>query len=154
MLKPVLLSLGLLTAAGAAQASCSLPGNATEIVTAIAQGLNETRAAYGLSAVTVDQRLSRAATGHGCDMSQNAFFGHRGSDGSDLSARVTRTGYGLCLAAENLAYGYPPGEIVGRWMGSPGHRSNILHPRAQEFGTAVVMGADGPIYVLVLARPC
>jgi uncharacterized protein YkwD len=139
---------------GAVHASCALPGNASAIVTAIADGVNQTRAAYGLPALVPSRRLAEAATGHGCDMADHAFFGHRGSDGSDLQSRVTRTGYGLCLAAENLAYGYDPGEVVARWMGSPGHRDNILRARAEDFGAAVVMGQDGPIYVLVLGRSC
>ena len=153
MLKAALFALALL-APMAVPASCVLPGNADQITALMTQMMNDTRAANGLAALAPNRRLMRAAADHGCDMSQHAFFGHRGSDGADLQARVTRTGYGLCLAAENLAYGYDPGEIVPRWMGSPGHRANLLQDRAAEFGNAVVMGPDGPMYVLVMARPC
>ena len=40
--------------------------------------------------------------------------------------------------------------VMADWMESAGHRSNILHPRAEQFGFA----RFGDHWVMVLARPC
>ena len=141
---------------GATQASaCTTPANVNALATEIAQGLNAHRAANGLPQVSFNRRLGRAAMNHACDMSNNGFFGHSGSNGSDIVQRVNSTGYKQCLVAENLAWGYPRSEqIVTGWMNSAGHRANMLHPRVAEFGVAITDGAKGPNWVLVLARGC
>lgn len=141
---------------GATHASaCSTPSNVNALATEIAQGLNAHRAANGLPQLEYNRRLGRAAMTHACDMSVNGFFGHNGSNGSDIVQRVNSTGYRQCLVAENLAWGYPRSEqIVSGWMNSAGHRANMLHPRVAEFGVAVTDGAKGPNWVLVLARGC
>lgn len=155
-LKIMAAAAGLALGVGSAEASCSVPGNANEFATQIAQGLNATRRANGLNTLQFDRRLSRAAMRHACDMQQNAFFDHRGSDGSGAHQRVKAVGYRTCMTAENLAYGYPQAQtVVNGWMQSPGHRTNMLVPQAREFGVAIVDGTNsGPIAVLVVAMPC
>lgn len=152
--------LSALTAAlvsfGATQASaCTTPANVNALATEVASGLNAHRAANGLPQVAFNRRLGQAAMNHACDMSANGFFGHNGSNGSDIVQRVNSTGYRQCLVAENLAWGYPRSEqIVSGWMNSAGHRANMLHPRVAEFGVAITEGPKGPNWVLVLARGC
>jgi len=158
-----MLRLPLLSAAAAClfafssaqAAACTTPANVNTLATEIANGLNASRAANGLPAVEFNRRLGRAAMSHACDMSNNGFFGHSGSNGSDIVQRVNATGYRQCLVAENLAWGYPRSEqIVTGWMNSAGHRANMLHPRVEQFGVAITNGAKGPNWVLVLARGC
>ena len=141
---------------GASQAAaCTTPANVNAMATEIAQGLNAHRAANGLSQLSFNRQLGQAAMSHACDMSNNGFFGHSGSNGSDIVQRVNSTGYRQCLVAENLAWGYPRSEqIVSGWMNSAGHRANMLHPRVAEFGVAITDGAKGPNWVLVLAKKC
>ncbi|MDJ0690009.1 MAG: CAP domain-containing protein [Xenococcaceae cyanobacterium MO_188.B32] len=45
------------------------------------------------------------------------------------------TGYQYSTAAENIAAGYQtPEAVVEAWMGSAGHRANILNPDLTEIG--------------------
>jgi len=51
---------------------------------------------------------------------------------------------GLRSAGENVAYGYPTGRaVVDGWMGSPGHRANILSSGFRLMGLAAVKDSDG-----------
>ena len=133
--------------------SCTTPANVNAMASEIVAGVNANRRANGQGALRFSQELSQAAMRHACDMSINGFFGHNGTDGSDPFNRVRAVGYGPCLAAENLAWGYPRSEqIISGWMNSSGHRSNMLHPRASEVGIGITDGAKGPNWVLVVAR--
>ncbi len=141
--------------AAAASNACAMPGNANQMASQIAAGVNASRQANGLPPLTYNAKLSRAAMVHACDMSVNHFFGHTGSNGSHSQNRVRAVGYRDCTVAENLAWGYPnAGQIIGGWMKSSGHRSNMLHPRVTEMGIGITDGAKGPNWVLVVARRC
>lgn len=136
-------------------AACVAPQNVNVMANEIAAGLNAQRRAHGKSPLAYNPQLSRAAMTHACDMSRNGFFGHHGSNGSTVQARVRASGYRDCLVAENLAWGYPNSQqIISGWMNSAGHRSNMLHPRVAEFGVAITDSPRGPNWVLVLAKRC
>ena len=144
-------------AAGAlgAQAQCATPSNARALTGSLAQGVNEMRQSAGLPAYRFVPRLARAAQGHACDMIQNGFFGHQGSNGSSSHQRVEQTGFRTCLTAENIAGAFrDPADVVSAWMGSTGHRQNILLDQADSAGAGMGEGADGPVWVLVVARRC
>lgn len=148
-------ALALIGTQANASTGCSTPENVNAMASEIARGLNANRAANGFSQLSFNRRLGRAAQAHACDMARNNFFGHRGTDGSNSQVRVRAAGYQDCLVAENLAWGYPRSEqIITGWMNSAGHRSNMLHPRAEEFGVGITMGPKGPNWVLVVAKGC
>ena len=69
--------------------------------------------------------------------------------------RLSAVGYRWQAYAENVAYGQgSPASAVTAWMGSSGHRANILNPALTELGTAVARGSDGrPYYVQVFGNP-
>ncbi len=116
----------------------------------VRQMLNGIRAEQGLGPLAPSARLEEAAMAHALDMAQNGFFDHEGSDGSDVGARLDRTGYGWCAVAENIAKGPDtPVEAMGLWVQSPPHRRNMLHADVTEYG---LVRAPGNIWVLVLAR--
>jgi uncharacterized protein YkwD len=143
--------------AGAAQAknACVTPANVNTLAVQLVDGINAARRTHGHANLNYNPTLGRAAMSHACDMVVHDFFGHTSSNGSNVQARVRDQGYHDCLVAENLAWGYPTVvQIVSGWMNSPGHRSNMLHPRATEMGVGITQGAKGPHWVLVLARPC
>jgi uncharacterized protein YkwD len=51
-------------------------------------------------------------------------------------------GYRYRMAGENLAVGYRSSSaVVDGWMGSPGHRANILKSGFEEIGLAVANGS-------------
>ncbi|MEO0402773.1 MAG: CAP domain-containing protein [Pseudomonadota bacterium] len=114
--------------------------------------VNPERAANGRSALVYDTRLEAAARAHGLDMAQAGFFDHTGSDGSDIGDRLGRVGYPFCFGAENIAAGQRSLKAVMQaWMGSRGHRGNILHRKAEAVGVARVQGNRS---VMVLAAGC
>ncbi len=120
--------------------------------------VNAQRTAAGLAPLRENAQLSAAAQRHACDQAERGFFSHTGSDGSDVVARVSSAGYSTCLTAENTAWGQrDPATVMAGWMGSPGHRANILRPRVEEIGIGFaprVEGQRGPQWVQVFARPC
>ena len=157
--KPVLaacaVAVALCGSAAHAQSSCATPGNLSQLGSAIASGLNQSRQSASLRQLRPSGALMTAAQAHACDMSRNNFFDHRGSDGSDVRVRARRAGYRDCLIAENLAWGYPdPWQIISGWLASRAHRQNMMLGNVSEFGIGVAQGARGPIWVLVVARNC
>jgi len=111
--------------------------------------LNAERTARGLPALRVDRRLTRCALAHSRDMVKNGYFAHESRSGATFDARIARTGWMRGRVrwgvGENLAWGSltraPARAIVAAWMGSPGHRRNILEPRFRTIGIGIVDGA-------------
>lgn len=151
----IALVAALLWASVAAAQQCAAPGNLSALVSGLGQGVNAQRQGNGLRALAADASLMQAAQSHACDIARTGRIAHQGSDGRNSDQRVRRFGFNTCLTAENLAWGFPRAEqIVAGWMGSQGHRRNILLDRATHYGAGVAQGADGPIWVMVYARQC
>jgi uncharacterized protein YkwD len=113
--------------------------------------LNQQRAVAGLAPLSRNRQLDRIAMGHAQDQASHGYFGHTGSTGTNVYQRMRQAGYDACLSAENIAMGQQDeASVMADWMESAGHRSNILHPRAEQFGFA----RSGDHWVMVLARPC
>lgn len=111
--------------------------------------VNTARAESGLVNLTLEPRLTAAACRHAQDLARGGPLSHRGRDGSDIGDRVLRSGYDFAMAAENLAAGVPtPDETVWLWLGSPGHRRNILTAGFHHAGIANIPVGD--VWVLVL----
>ncbi|WP_299406459.1 CAP domain-containing protein [uncultured Roseobacter sp.] len=118
---------------------------------AAVQALNDYRAGQGRAALGYSPALEAAVRAHAQDMARVGFFDHTGSDGSTVSERVTRQGYGWCFVAENIAQGQRSlAEVMQGWANSRGHRRNMLSRQATEFALV-----EGParIWVMVLAAP-
>ncbi|MFY0690820.1 MAG: CAP domain-containing protein [Paracoccaceae bacterium] len=99
--------------------------------------LNEIRGDRALAPLTRSSQLEAAAARHAQDLARTRRLSHRGSDGSSMIDRAGWADYAYCFVAENIARGQPDTEWVMRdWMDSPGHRANILSPRAKEYGLA------------------
>jgi len=101
--------------------------------------LNQERTSRGIPALTSSVKLRNAALGHTQDMACNDFMSHIGSSGSDPGDRITAAGYDFSTWGENVAAGYTtPSSVVGAWMDSTGHRTNILNPNFTEIGIGYV----------------
>ena len=89
------------------------------------------RTAHGLSAVTVDPTLNRAAEVQARAVAQTGILSH-GQFASRMSS------FGLRGAsAENLTAGSRTVDAaIARWKGSPGHNQNLLMPEARRVGLA------------------
>ena len=141
--------------AAQAQAGCTLPEGVNAMAEQIATGLNSSRRANGLNQLSFDRRLASAAQTHACDMALNGLQSHTGSNGSSAKSRARAAGHDDCYVGESLAWGFRnAGEIVPRWMNSPGHRQVLMLEGVTKFGVGITEGAKGPNWVLVVARDC
>ena len=149
-----LLAVAILGAATVAGHAADPAGHADEPSARMLALVNDERAKAGQPPLTFDARLNAAACRHARDLARGGPLSHRGSDGSDLTERLSWSGYPFAMAAENLAAGVPtPDETVWLWSGSPGHRRNILTSGFRDAGIARVTGAGGQIWVLVFGTP-
>lgn len=141
------IAAGLLLAAGLVTTpSASETASAETDAAAVARITNEHRAANGLPALKSEANLNRMAQSWANTMSSDGNFRH--STNAWRTARAT-AGYTLCCG-ENIAYGYTgAGSVVKGWMGSPGHRANILDKRYTHIGTGYA--ANGKYWVQVFA---
>ena len=71
-------------------------------------------------------------------MFQKQYFEHVSPTGVSPDQLVLAAGYNYKVTGENLALGDFKDEkdLVDAWMGSPGHRANILNPEYTEIGVA------------------
>lgn len=108
---------------------------------------NVERAKAGCQPLLISSQLAAAAQRHSDDMAKNNFMDHTGSDGSSPWDRINATGYQFRTAAENIAMGYgTPEEVMNGWMGSAGHRTNILNCALREIGVGYATSSDGTAY--------
>jgi uncharacterized protein YkwD len=125
------------------------PSNIALVQAATLCLVNRERSSRGEVALRLDPRMQQAAEGHSASMAANDYFDHVGPGGTPLS-RLRRAGYISPRAGyeigENIGWGTlwlaTPRAIVAAWMGSPGHRANILDPNFRD--TAVGIAPDAP----------
>lgn len=102
---------------------------------------NKERAATGAAPLRVDPRLTQAALSKASDMLTKGYWAHVAPDGTDPWDFFTNSGYQYRYAGENLARDFStPDAVVSAWMASPSHRDNLLAPRYDDMGIAVVQG--------------
>jgi uncharacterized protein YkwD len=113
------------------------------------------RASHGLSRLSADPRLERAALQQAGYMARAGRMAHDTGRGRDFASRMNGDGI-AAPAAENLAHGrIDPDRLFAMWMASPGHRRNMLDERMNRFGLAYVdEGGNGGqrYWALVLAK--
>ena len=118
-------------------AGCSYSGNAG-FENQVVDLINQERQSRGLAALSHNSSLRSAARRHSQDMACNDHFSHTGTDGSTLASRLSAAGYSYSWAAENIAaghnQGFSPQTVVDLWMGSAGHKKNILSEKARHIG--------------------
>ena len=136
-----------------ATATCGLPDFATTALARVNQwraiGANcGTSGTFGPApALTWNDTLTLAATGHSQDMVTHNFFSHTGFNGSTLANRVDAVGYAWSGLGENIAAGQPSVDsVVDGWIASPGHCANIMNPSFVHMGLACVRGGAGNTY--------
>ncbi len=120
-------------------------GYATDIrVEELLSTVNTRRTEAGLAALTLDQRLSRAAALKAQDMFAKNYWAHNSTDGKTPWEFITASGYRYRVAGENLAKNFSVSSaVVDAWMASPTHRENIMRGDYKDIGFAVVNGVLG-----------
>ncbi|HUC31548.1 MAG TPA: CAP domain-containing protein [Candidatus Paceibacterota bacterium] len=112
-----------------------------------------------LPPLTENPTLDDIATLRIADMFAQQYFAHVGPQGESAITVASSVGYAYLALGENLALGNYAGDagVVSAWMGSPGHRANILDMHYTQIGVAVregmFQGAETWIAVQVFGRP-
>lgn len=102
---------------------------------------NRERQEMGLSALSLNKKLSEAAQMKAGDMFAFDYWAHQSPSGRQPWSFLKEVGYNYRVAGENLARDFSePESVVNAWMKSPSHRENIVSPKFKEIGVAVVDG--------------
>ena len=104
---------------GGTTAACAPVKNET-FVTELLTLINNARTSNGLTALTVNPKLSAAANAHATDMLCNNYLSPIGLDGSTAQTRVAKQGYSTSIVVENLyalhpAFGMSPQAAFNWW---------------------------------------
>lgn len=115
--------------------------------------LAEIRSSHGLSPLSPDGTLEKAARQQAGYMAGAGKMTHTTGWRKDFATRMERNGV-EGAAAENVAHGRMNlGKLFDMWMHSEGHRRNMLDPRFSKYGLASATASDGERYwALVLGR--
>jgi uncharacterized protein YkwD len=108
---------------------------------AMAKKINSARSANGKVKLKLDPHLSRVARGHTRTMiSKNSLYHTK-----NLGSKVTRWN----SLGENVGYGFSVKNLHKMFMGSAGHRANILKGKYRYFGIATKKG-NGWLWTTVI----
>ncbi|WP_181411162.1 CAP domain-containing protein [Nocardioides humi] len=106
---------------------------------AVLAKVNKHRAAAGCRPLVLKKKLRKAARRHSTRMAAAGTLSHQLPGEPDLGARISATGYRWSALAENIAVGQrTPKAVVRAWMGSAGHRQNILDCSMRHTGIGAV----------------
>lgn len=126
------------TVPGLGTASCVSQPNSSFVSQTLTL-INAARAANGLVALTINDKLNAAAQSHSEDMACKNFLAHNGWNGSTPDSRIAAAGYIASITRENIyaqppQYGGNPQAAVDWWMSDPIHRDAILNTQVTEMG--------------------
>src|SRR5262249_16752450 len=108
---------------------------------------NQDRTAQGLQPLHWDRSLAAAAAVHVDKMKDEKTLSHQYGGEPDVKARAAQAGAHFQAIAENIAVGPRAEAIEKQWMNSVPHRQNILDPRMNAIGIAVIQ-KDGYLYAV------
>ncbi|MBX4198757.1 hypothetical protein KW800_00545 [Candidatus Parcubacteria bacterium] len=120
-----------------------VPAHAAVSSSSILNLINIERAKAGLSAVTMNTKLSQAAQMKADDMLSQGYFEHIGPDGKDPWSWYAKVGYDWSWAGEILAMNTNTESdtaIIEAWMQSPAHKAIIMDSRYTETGIGMAVG--------------
>ncbi len=119
---------------------------------------NQERKSMGLSVLVENPVLDQAAYQKAQDMLALDYFSHQSPTGTTPWYWFKKAGYNYRVAGENLAIGFLDSEeVVKSWINSPTHKANLLSPKFQDIGLAVVkgdfQGAETTVVVQMFGTP-
>jgi uncharacterized protein YkwD len=117
-------------------------GSASDVYEAdVLRATNAERTSRSLVGLTAQVRVDSYAESQSARMAAESRMFHQ-----NLSPVLN--GCQLRAVAENVAYGYSDGTAVtAGWMGSTGHRENLLNARYRLLGVGATQDAQGRWYV-------
>lgn len=102
---------------------------------------NVDRKEKGVSELSENEKLSRAANEKAENMIEKNYFSHNAPDGTTPWHWFEGEGYDYNYAGENLAMDFSQAEKMNKaWLDSPTHRANILNEKYKDIGVAVKDG--------------
>lgn len=128
--------LPVLLAAGGApeRAATPDPGAERELV----ERINRSRARHGLPRLELNPRLAEAARAHALEMARQRQVAHRFPQEPELRPRLADTGLSFDFVGENVGMNRDAESAHNEFLASPGHRGNILDPKANAVGVGAV----------------
>ncbi|MEL6751859.1 MAG: CAP domain-containing protein [Pseudomonadota bacterium] len=118
----------------------------------VVNAVNQLRANQGLPSLRLSSTMQRAAQEQAAIMAKKRKMGHSVGFGNSFKRRLKRVGH-RGAAAENVAVGQRNAQAVLRaWMGSRGHRRNILNRKMKTFGLAMKTGGGRNYWAMVLGQ--
>lgn len=117
------------------------PDAAEDYRHAILRLVNQERAKAGLTALVLDDTVSRAAQIRAVEIIET--FSHTRPDGTSCFTALDEVGIASASVAraENIAAGQQsPEDVMKGWMNSDGHRANILNPNLKKLGVGYTEG--------------
>lgn len=116
------------------------------VVQQLVDAHNARRVAGGLAALRQNAALQRVAQGHADAMARSGRMSHDRAGDGGFVGRIARSGYRYSNCGENIAWNQPDvNSVMGDWMGSSGHRRNVLG-KFTEMGAAVSYGKNHDPY--------
>jgi uncharacterized protein YkwD len=100
--------------------------------------INEDRADYGVSAVTVNLTATQAATAKAQDMITNDYFGHDSPTYGMPSQMLTKFGVNYTVTGENIAEVANVVVANSDFMSDSEHSAIILDPSFTQVGVGVI----------------
>jgi uncharacterized protein YkwD len=122
---------------------------------------NQARASAGLKALKVDSRLTAIARSRSKDMIVRNYFSHTilGTN-YNVFHLLDKSGYCYRIAGENIGWNNYPDDVATntverQFMGSPGHRANILGKAWDVVGIGAYKGPTGKkMWTVLFADKC
>jgi hypothetical protein len=107
----------------------------------VVRATNEQRVSAGLKPLTYNEKLADAARRKAANMFSENYWAHNSPSGKSPWVWFKEAGYNYIYAGENLAKDFgDTSRMMSAWMASPTHKENIVNPKYQEIGIAVVPG--------------
>lgn len=103
--------------------------------------VNAVRRRSGLPPLAPSPVLDRVSQEHAEDMLARSYLGHRSPEGLGPSERARAGGYRSGIGENIVEQRFSAEEALAAWMGSPGHRRNLLDPGCREMGLGLAVGA-------------
>lgn len=104
---------------------------------------NNARAASGAGALEYDKELARVAYYKAMDMVNKNYFSHQSPTYGSPFEMIRKFGISFTAAAENIAGNKTADGAFYAWMGSSGHKANILNGNYNKTGVGVY---TSPVY--------
>lgn len=115
--------------------------SSTITIQKVIEETNAERAKSGLPALVLNQQLNQAAEAKARDMFDEQYWAHYSPSGKSPWEFMKAAQYTYYVAGENLARDFlQTDDMMTAWMNSPTHRENIVNPKYQEIGIAVLDG--------------